>query len=284
MTAMIVEIKNLEYSYGGARKVLQGINLVFDHPGLYCIIGPNGVGKSTLVKCINGISKPTSGDVLLDGTSVRSMKLREISKRIGYVPASTGDCFSMPVLEAIMIGRYNHQKMKTSRRDVEMVHRAMDLLGLEELADRGFNELSAGQHQKVALARGLVTEAEMLILDEPTSNLDIRHQIYVTELLRAIAEEQDKIILMICHDLNIAARYAHHVIVMEPPGVIHSQGTPKETITESMLQEVYGVDCKVLLDGDIPFMKLGFALPEDRIPRSASRRFIGPNDHMGHPL
>jgi len=261
---MTIEIRNLCFGYPRGGQVLYDINLKFDHPGLVCIIGPNGVGKSTLVKCINGIVRPTSGDVLIDGTSTRTMRLKDISRHIGYVPASTADCFSMPVVDAIMVGRYNHYHIRSSRKDLETVHKAMRVLGIEDLAMRSFNQLSAGQHQKVAIARGLVTETEVLILDEPTSNLDVRHQVYVTELLRAIAEEQDKLIIMICHDLNIAAKYAHHVVVLEPPGRVYAEGTPKEIFTAEMLRSVYGVDAEIVPDGDIPFIKLGFATPDKR--------------------
>lgn len=259
---MEIRIENLCFHYKNGAPVLRDISLTFDRPGLVCIIGPNGVGKSTLVRCINGISKPTSGDIYIDGRNTRDMKLKEIAEHIGYVPAGTEDCFSMPVIDTIMMGRYNHYKVRSSRRDIEVVHKVMDMLDIEDLAMRGFNQLSAGQHQKVAIARGLVTESEIMILDEPTSNLDVRHQIYVTELLRAIAEEQDKLIIMICHDLNVAAKYAHEVVVLEPPGIVYGQGTPKEIFTKEMLRHVYGVDCDILLDGEVPYIKLGFALPE----------------------
>ncbi len=259
---MEIRIEGLRYSYKNLPPVLNDINLTFGGPGLVCIVGPNGVGKSTLVRCINGISKPTSGDIYINGTNTKEMSLKQISEHIGYVPANTEDCFSMPVFDAIMMGRYNHYKLKVSKRDIETVHRAMDVLGVGGYAMRGFNELSAGQHQKVAIARGLVTETEVLILDEPTANLDVHHQIYVTELLRAIAEDQGKLIIMICHDLNIAAKYAHRVVVLGPPGVVYSDGTPKEVFTKEMLRNVYRVDCDILLDGDVPYIKLGFALPE----------------------
>ena len=268
-----IVVKDLCFQYGSGRRVLNNINLTFDKPGLVCIIGPNGVGKSTLVRCINGISKPTSGDIFIDKVNTKDMSLKQISEHIGYVPAATADCFSMPVVDTIMVGRYNHYKFRSSKKDLGIVHRAMKVLDIEDLAMRGFNELSAGQHQKVAIARGLVTETEALILDEPTSNLDVRHQIYVTELLRAIAEEQNKLIIMICHDLNIAAKYAHEIIVMAPPGVIDQVGKPEEVFTKEMLRRVYGVDCEILMDGDIPFIKLGFALPEkDYCHRSYSVR------------
>ena len=122
----------------------------------------------------------------------------------------------------------------------------MKVLGIEDLAMHGYNELSAGQHQKVTLARGLVQETEAIILDEPTANLDVRHQVYVAQLLRELADRGGKTIIMICHDLNIAARYSSRVIVMSPPGIIERSGTPEEVFDRDMIRKVYGIDCEIV--------------------------------------
>ena len=122
------------------------------------------------------------------------------------------DCFSMPVLDTILIGRHNKQKWRTTAKDLTIVHKAMDMLDLESLAMHGFNELSAGQHQRVALARGLVQETPVLILDEPTANLDVKHQVYVAEMLRDLATRSGITVIMISHDLQAALRYATHVL------------------------------------------------------------------------
>lgn len=165
---------------------------------------------------------------------------------ISYVPATGTDCFSMPVIDTILVGRHNHQKWRTSKKDLEMVYKAMDMMDLTPLAMRGFNELSAGQHQRVALARGIVQDTEIMILDEPTANLDVKHQMYVTQVLRGFADSDNKLILMICHDLNIAARYASKIIVMEPPGRICTIGDVEEAITPENMHRVYGVDCDIM--------------------------------------
>lgn len=241
-----IEIDHLSFGYNKDTPVLHDINATLDHPGLYCIIGPNGVGKSTLVKCINKLLMPTEGEVRIDGKSTKDMTIKEIAEVIGYVPASSFDVFSMPVIDTILIGRHNKQKWRTRPEDLEIVHRAMAMLDLEPLAMRGYNELSAGQHQRVSLARGLVQETPVLLLDEPTANLDVKHQVYVAELLRALSEEQGLMVIMICHDLNIAARYAHEIIVMAPPGRIDCAGTPDEVITEDVIRRTYGIDCSVI--------------------------------------
>jgi len=243
-----IKIKDLAFSYNEGRPVIQDINLMIDRPGLYCILGPNGVGKSTLIKCINKINRPTKGSVILNGTDIEKMTNKEISKLIGYVPVSGNDMFSMPVIDAILIGRYTQQKWKTTPEDLAIVMRTMKLLGISSLALHGYNELSAGQHQKVAIARGIVQETPILLLDEPTANLDVRYQVYIAELLKGLTEKTGMTVIMISHDLNITAKYADQIIMMTSPGTIYQVGTPEEVITKETIQKVYGVDCELVKD------------------------------------
>ncbi len=258
-----IEFKNVSFSYNDDTPVLEDINLTFGEPGLTCIIGPNGVGKSTLVKCLNNINPVTGGVVLFNGVDINTIPQKDIAKVVGFVPVRSNDLFSMNVIDTILIGRHNHSKWKTTEKDLEVVHKVMKLLKIEDLAMRSFNELSAGQHQKVAIARGLVQEPEMLILDEPTSNLDVRHQVYVTELLRAIAAKKGMSIVMISHDLNISAKYAHKIIVMEQPGVVNIVGTPEEIIEEKRVETVYGVRCKITSNDNKPHVMLGSSLSDE---------------------
>ncbi len=213
------------FGYSADRQVLHDISFSIEGPGLICIIGPNGVGKSTLIRCMNGLVRPTAGKVSIDGKDVREYKPEDLAEFMGYVPVTTQDCFSMPVFDAVMMGRYKKRKWKTDAEDIDACNRTLKMLELSGLAMRGFNELSAGQHQKVAMARGIVREPSILILDEPTSNLDVRHQVYVTELLSELAKQSGMTVVMISHDLNISARYADKVIVMGRPGIIRAIGT-----------------------------------------------------------
>lgn len=257
---MKLEIEDLDYSYRGGIDVLRGINLTLDGPGLTCIVGPNGVGKSTLVKCINGLLKPTGGSVRIDGRDVSSFGRKELAMLVGYVPPRTTDLFSIPVMDAIMVGRHNLQGWRNTEADMEKVLGILRLLGIEDLAMRGFNELSSGQHQKVSIARGLAQETPILLLDEPTSNLDVRHQVYVTEMLRAVSRVMGKMIIMISHDLNIAAKYSDNMVVMAAPGVVHSYGPPSEVMTREMIRDVYGIDCTIETHDGVPHVVLGFVI------------------------
>ena len=258
-----IELDNVTFGYNPDRPIIKNISLTIDKPGLYCIIGPNGVGKSTLIKCINKILIPTSGKVTIDGKDILSMTHKEVANEIGYVPVTSNDTFAMSVLDTILIGRYNHRKWGSASEDMEMCYRALKLMRIRNLANRDYSQLSAGQRQKVAIARGVVQETPVLILDEPTANLDVKYQVYVTELLRAFAEKHGVSIIMISHDLNITAKYATDIIMLARPGILFKVGSPMDVITEDNIREVYGIDCEVTHPNGYPLVILGGPMVDD---------------------
>ncbi|MBO4569148.1 MAG: ABC transporter ATP-binding protein, partial [Candidatus Methanomethylophilaceae archaeon] len=240
-----IDVRSMSFGYG-KEPVLRDINVCIEGAGLTCIIGPNGVGKSTLVKCMNGLLKPTSGEVLVDGRPVKDYTVKEISRLIGYVPASAQPSFPMSVVDSILIGRDSKSKWRIDPEDVAAAYRALRTMRMEGMALRGIGELSAGQMQKANLCRGLVREAEILILDEPTANLDVKHQLFVTNFLQVLARETGARVVMISHDLNIAARFADEVLVLREPGEVEAYGPPAEVVTEEMIRKVYSVRSKVV--------------------------------------
>ncbi len=256
---MQIKVDGVEFSYSSTQ-VLDGISLDMTGPGFFSILGPNGVGKSTLIHCINKILQPTSGSVFIDGDDVKDISIKELAKEIGYVPYSANDSFPLTVVDTVMMGRHPHAKWNTLDKDLDIVYDTLKMLGISHLAMRQFNELSAGQHQKVMLARGLVQEPKILLLDEPTSNLDIRHQLDVTKMLKRLSIEKGILIIMISHDINIAAKYADQVILMYQ-GKVFDVGTPTEVITEDNLRTVYGVTSKIIMDEDRPHVILKDSLP-----------------------
>ena len=259
---MQLKIENLEFGYTADTPVLKDINLELTGPKFVSILGPNGVGKSTLIHCINKILVPTGGKVFIDGQDVAEINIKELAKIIGYVPYSANDTFPLSVIDTVLMGRHPYSNWKSLDSDLRIVYKTLRTLGITHLSMRPFNELSAGQHQKVMLARGLVQEPKILLLDEPTSNLDVRHQIAVTKLLKKLSAEQEILVIMISHDINIAARYSDEIIMLFNGG-IYANGVPSEVITPENLKEVYGVEARVIEDGGRPYVILDDALPMD---------------------
>ncbi|MDO5852559.1 MAG: ABC transporter ATP-binding protein [Thermoplasmata archaeon] len=253
-----VDVRDLSFSYGSAGRtvpVLHGVDFYIGESGFVSILGPNGVGKSTLIHCINKILEPTEGVVYVNDRDVKSIEVKDLAKVMSYVPYSANDSFPLSVADTVMLGRHPYSKWGTLDEDLRIVYDTLRMMGIEDLAMRPFNELSAGQHQKVMLARGFAQQPRILLLDEPTSNLDIKHQLEVTKLLRDLAHQQGILVIMISHDLNIAAKYSDRMILLSE-GTIYASGTPKEVITEENLAAVYGVRSKVVEFHGVPHIVL----------------------------
>jgi len=251
---MVTEIRasNLGVCYGDIR-IWKDINLEITEPGLVGILGPNGVGKSTFMYTLNKILEPTEGDVTIGGKNVKELDYKDLAKIMAYVPQQSNETFAMSVLDTVLMGRYPISGFTTAEEDVKVATRCLKMMGITDLAMRNFNELSAGQHKKVMIARGLAQEPQILMLDEPTANLDIYHQIYVMKLLRDIAKEKNIIVLVICHDLNVASRFADRLILLSR-GKIVADGPSKDVITAENIKQVYNMDSEVLMVDDRPYV------------------------------
>ena len=249
-----IVINDLVFGYRSF-PILKGVNVVFDKSELVSIIGPNGVGKSTLIHCMNKILTPNDNSVIIDGRDVKTITVKEMAKVMGYVPYTTTNTFPISVIDAVMMGRHPHSKYGSLDTDLRISYDILEKLGIEDLAMRPINELSAGQLQKVILAKGLAQQPKVLLLDEPTANLDIKHQMGVTKLLHDICKETGMTIIMICHDLNIAAKYSDRMLMMSE-GKIYAAGEPWEILTEDNIRKVYDVDCKVIDDDGRPHILL----------------------------
>ena len=258
---MELKIDELMFGYSSV-PVLKDVTLELTGPKFVSILGPNGVGKSTLIHCINKILEPTGGAVLIDGRDVKDYTVKQMAKEVGYVPYSANDSFPLTVVDTVLMGRHPHSKWGSLDRDLEIVYDTLKMLGISHLAMRPFSELSAGQHQKVMLARGLVQESKILLLDEPTSNLDIRHQLDVTRMLKELTMRKNILTIMISHDISITAKFADEIILMHDGGIF-AVGTPEEVITEENLSTVYGVKAHIVDDDGRPHVILKDAIPID---------------------
>jgi len=243
-----LRISGVEFGYG-SEAVLKGISIEILQGEMLSIVGPNGAGKTTLLRCINRILKPRRGVIMINGQSIEEMSRREIAKKMGYVPQSTHQVFPNTVFDVILMGRRPHFAWKCNEKDIEKVLETLKMLGIEHLAMRDITELSGGQQQKVFIARALAQEPEILLLDEPTSNLDIKHQLEVMNIIKSITNERGITAIMAIHDLNLASRYADRVIMMHE-GRIFAVGSPEEVLTPENIREVYGVEAEVLCGKD----------------------------------
>jgi iron complex transport system ATP-binding protein len=238
-------IKDLEFCYA-SRTILNKITMELRPSEMLGIIGPNGSGKSTLIQCIDGLLKPKMGSILLDGSDIKYISRKDMAKKMGYVPQTTSrSFFPSTVLDAVLMGRRPHLGWRSSDKDVRDVIEVLRLIGIEDLAMSDINELSGGQQQKVLIARAIAQEPSVLLLDEPTSNLDIKHQLEVTEIIREKVIERNISAIMAVHDLNLASKYTDRIIMMKD-GKIFDMGTPKSVLTAENIRSVYGVVAEVI--------------------------------------
>ena len=212
------------------------------------IVGPNACGKSTLLRALSGLLTPKSGAVVLDGAAISSYRSKEVARRLGLLPQSAVAPEGISVADLVARGRYPHQKLlrQWTPEDEEQVARAMEATGVTALADRAVDELSGGQRQRVWMAMALAQQTGILLLDEPTTYLDIAFQIDILDLC-ADLNEQGRTLVAVLHDLNQATRYATHLIAMKSGRVVAS-GDPSEIITAELVESVYGLKCEVIPD------------------------------------
>lgn len=235
---MILQVNGVQFSYN-SHSVLSGLSFRCERGTVLGILGVNGAGKSTLLKCINRILSPDRGTVLIDEHDVARMAGSEIAKRIGYVPQGHGED-QLTVFDTVLLGRRPYVEWSPTRRDLELVERVIRLMRLEDLALRPVTQLSGGEVQKVIIARALAQEPDLLLLDEPTSNLDLKNQLEVMNLVRHAVTDHGLAAIISIHDLNLALRFADQLLLMKG-GVIHTL-CPKESVTAEIIRDVYDVD------------------------------------------
>ena len=239
----MMQIKNLSYHYKGGPDVLKDISFDIEPGQFLAILGNNGVGKSTLLKCFNHILRPDAGAVILDGEDLLRMSTREVAKRVAFVSQSVSNT-QMTVHDVVMLGRRPYMQWGFTEQDHAIVHDAMDRLGVNAMRGRFLNQLSGGEKQKVMLARALAQQPKVLLLDEPTSALDIQNQYHVLKLVRDICHNDGITAIVVIHDLNLALQFCDRFLLLKD-GEVYRCGD-RSIVDSEALRHAYGVKAKAV--------------------------------------
>jgi len=259
------------------RIVADDLRLEIPQGRITVVVGANGSGKSTILKAFARLLQPFAGSILLDGRDIHAVPTRELARRLSILPQSSSAPESLTVGELVSYGRFPHRRWlrPLGQADREMIRWALDVVGLNELRDRPVNALSGGQQQCAWIAMTLAQGSEYLLLDEPTSNLDACHQLEVMELLRRLNRQEGKTIVMVLHDLNLAARYADHMVAIAEGRVVIADG-PDRVMTPEVLKQVYQVDACIMRDP-----RHGTPLCVAYLPDRSGPAAAAPTDRIG---
>ncbi|MDD5253237.1 MAG: ABC transporter ATP-binding protein [Candidatus Omnitrophica bacterium] len=237
--SVLLKIENLSGGYY-KESVIRGLSLDVNQGDFLGIIGPNGSGKTTLLRLITRVLPIKKGEVFYKGENIALMNLKEFCRKVAFVSQDISTSFSFTVMELVLMGRIPHLKrlQYETRKDIEIANEKLSLTDTLSLKDKRIDELSAGERQRVVIARALAQEPELLFLDEPTSHLDIGHQVQVLDLLKKLNRKNNLTIVMVLHDLNLASAYSNRIALLDK-GIIFKEGRPEEVLTYKNIETVY---------------------------------------------
>ncbi|WP_276357626.1 ABC transporter ATP-binding protein [Cohnella caldifontis] len=244
----VLEAQSLTLSYGSG-SIIENLNLSIPEGKITVFVGSNGCGKSTLLRSMARLLKPLSGTVVLDGKAIFDQPTKELAKKMAILPQGPIAPEGLTVLQLVKQGRYPHQSWlrQWSSEDERMVMKALADTNMLVFADRTVDSLSGGQRQRAWIAMTLAQGTDVILLDEPTTYLDLTYQIEILDLLFELNEREGRTIVMVLHDLNLACRYAHHMVAIRDKSIC-AEGKPEEILTRSMVREVFGMDCEISAD------------------------------------
>jgi len=256
----MLKINQLNFSYN-LKSLFEDISFEIESSENVAVIGPNGSGKSTLIKLIAGLLQPQSGSIMINNKSLEDYKRINLAKSMAYVPQNVDITFSFSVYDVVKMGRYPYSEnlMIHDADGDRIIHEAIEKLGIEHLTERKFSEISGGEKQRAVIASALSQKAHLLLLDEPTSALDYKHQQEIYTLLKQLCRDEGKTVLIVTHDINLAAQFCDRIILLNE-GKIIKNGPPEDVLQFPVIEEIYGV--KVFIDIN-PFTKSLYILPYD---------------------
>lgn len=246
----VLNIADVSFGYH-SHSVLQDINVSVGLGEILAILGPNGVGKSTLLKCMNMILKPKTGVIMLGENDLTKLPGKEIAKNMGYV-AQRNDTARMTIYDAVLLGRKPHIGWKVSDHDYEIVDNALEQFGLTDMQLRHVDEISGGEMQRVSICRAIVQEPSVLLLDEPTSALDLCRQMEILNVIKNVVNEHNVATVMTMHDLNLALRFADRFLFMKDGKIFAA--CDKNGVTGELIKDVYGVDVEIVEHKNLPIV------------------------------
>jgi iron complex transport system ATP-binding protein len=243
-----LKTQNLTLSYGSSI-IINDLDLTIPHGKITVLVGSNGCGKSTLLRSLARLLKPRAGHILLNGKEIHMLSTREVAKQLAILPQGPEAPEGLTVHQLVKQGRYPYQSWarQWSKEDEAKVNWALEKTQLTSLAHRSVDDLSGGQRQRAWIAMTLAQDTDIILLDEPTTYLDLTHQIEILDLLYELNEKENRTIVMVLHDLNLSCRYAHHMIAVQNKQV-YAQGAPEQIVTEKLVQDVFHLRCKVMTD------------------------------------
>lgn len=255
---MIIRAQGLAHSYG-ATPVFSGVDLDIRSGEVVSIVGPNGAGKTTLLRCLSGMLQPKVGEVLVDGRPIGALSRLDLADRIAYVPQSEPSRFPVTAFDMVLLGRRRYLGWRPRESDLTAAANAIGAMGLDRLALREMNQLSGGERQKVAIARALAQEAPAVLLDEPTTYLDLRHQLLVMDVLAGLAQDPGTAVVMTVHDLNLALRISDRIVVLHDEKM---HETTPAGVDGGLIEEVWGTKCEIVEVDGRPVVVAFDPLPE----------------------
>lgn len=251
----MIDVEHVSFSYDKRKAILDDVSFSIGRGEVFGVLGPNGTGKTTIIKCINRILKPDAGEIRFDGRSIRTMRQRDIAKIMAYVPQYMSSFFNLTVVEAVMMGRLPYAGRRYSAEDERIAFEVIEKMNLEPFAFRSIREMSGGERQRVFIARAMAQQPQVIILDEPTSSLDVHNQLFILNTIAQLSRREGITIIMTIHDLNLASLFCDTVLMLRD-GHVFAMGPAQEVLTEENIHVMYRVRTRITVEDGFKHVRL----------------------------